>query len=168
MNLSAYIEISENRFREEKGLYFEDYVPGVTIEHQPGRTITITDNIWQSLVSMNQHPLHIDDAYASQTEFSKILVSSLVTFNIINGMTVHSVSQRAIANLGWDAVRLVSPVFVGDTLYAETEILSKRLSKTRPDQGIVTVRTKGMNQRKTVVIEFNRSILVPCRPTAAR
>ncbi|AXW64871.1 dehydratase (plasmid) [Ralstonia solanacearum] len=167
VNPSAYTEISENRFREEKGLYFEDYTPGITIEHRPGRTITITDNIWQSLVSMNQHPVHIDDAYASQTEFSRLLVSSLVTFNIINGMTVHSISQRAIANLGWDAVRLVSPVFVGDTLYAETEILSKRRSKSRPNQGIVTVRTKGLNQDNTVVIEFNRTILVPCRPAQA-
>lgn len=167
MNLPAYAKISKNRFREEKGLYFEDYTPGITIEHQPGRTVTITDNIWQSLISMNQHPIHIDDVYAKKTEFSRLLVSSLVTFNIVNGMTVHSISQRAIANLGWDNIRLLAPVFVGDTLYAETEILGKRVSKSRTGQGIVVVETRGTNQNGSVVIEFKRTILVPCRATPA-
>jgi itaconyl-CoA hydratase len=157
-----YLKISENRYREDRGLYYEDFVLGNIIEHRPGRTITSTDNIWQSLISMNQHPLHIEKEYAKHTEFKEMIVSSLVTFNIVNGMTVNTISQKAVANLGWDQVRLLAPVFVGNTLYAETEILEKRLSKSRPDQGIVRVRTSGFNQKNQKVIEFQRSFLV-CR-----
>jgi len=161
MKTSSYIKISKNRYKEDKGFYYEDFDPGIIIEHTPGRSITETDNIWQSLISMNQHPVHIDKAYAENAEFKKLLVSSLVTFNIINGMTVFSISQKCIANLGWKSVTLTAPVFVGDTLYAETEILSKRESKTRPEQGIIEVKTRGFNQGKIKVIEFERTLLVP-------
>ena len=161
MNFNAYEQVAENRYRENKGFYYEDFVVGTVIEHTPGRTITMTDNIWQSLISMNQHPVHIDAEYAKTCEFGKILVSSLVTFNIINGLTVHSISHRAIANLGWDQVKLNHPVFVGDTLCAETEIISKRLSKSRTGQGIVIVKTTGKNQHNKTVIQFLRSILIP-------
>lgn len=150
------------RYREDKGLHFEDLNPGLIIEHRPGRTITETDNIWQSLINMNQHPIHINKQYAEQTEFGKLLVGGLVTFNIVNGMTVSSISQKAICHLGWDKVRFQNPVFVGDTLYAETEVLSRRYSKSRPKQGIVTVLTRGMNQQGKTVVCFERSILLPC------
>lgn len=163
MDIPAYKEIGENRFIEEKGLFFEDFVVGSTIVHWPGRTVTEADNIWQSLINMNQHPLHIDNAYGSDTEFGKVLVSSLVTFNIINGMTVHSISHRCIANLGWEDVKLTAPVFVGDSIYAETTILNKRVSKKRPTQGIVTVKTIGLNQDKKQVIEFTRNVLIPMK-----
>jgi len=163
MEISAYRLVSDNRYQEEKGLYYEDFIVGTTIEHVPGRTITTTDNIWQSLIAMNQHPLHIESEYAKQTEFGQILVSSLVTFNIVNGMTVHTISQKAIANLGWDEVRLHHPVYVGDTLTAETEILDKRLSRSRQKQGIVHVLTRGAKQDGKVVISFRRSILLPLR-----
>jgi itaconyl-CoA hydratase len=163
MERFGYIKTGENRYREDKGFSYEDFVIGMVIEHRPGRTVTATDNIWQSLISMNQHPLHIDAEYAGQTEFKELLVSSLVTFNIVNGLTVHSISHKAVANLGWDSVRLTSPVFVGDTLYAETEVLSKRESRSRPQQGVVTVRTLGRNQRGQQVIAFERIVLVPMR-----
>ncbi|MDD3266389.1 MAG: MaoC family dehydratase [Burkholderiales bacterium] len=160
-NLNKYIKVSENRYREKHGLFLEDFQVGTTIEHRPGRTITLTDNIWQSLISMNQHPIHIDKEFARNTEFKEILVSSLVTFNIVNGMTVNSMSNNVIANLGWDNVRLLNPVFVGDTLYAESEVLSVRESKSRPNQGIVIIKTTGFKQDKTIVIQFNRTFLVP-------
>ena len=156
----AYTRLGESRFREARGLFLEELNPGLVIEHRPGRTITMTDNIWSSLLAMNLHPLHIDAHYAAGTEFGRIVVSSLVTFGIVNGMTVHSLSQNAIANLGWDKVRLVSPVFVGDTLYAESQILTRRPSKSRPHQGIVCAETIGQKEDGTEVIRFERTFLV--------
>lgn len=163
MTKFGYQQITANRIRENKGFSYVDLVPGLIIEHRPGRTVLDADNIWQSLLALNQHPLHINHDYAKDTEFGKVLVSSLVTFSIINGMTVSSISQKAIANLGWDHVKLTAPVYVGDTLYAETEILTKRASKTRPEQGIVTVKTLGFNQENIKVIEFERTILMPMK-----
>ncbi|MCB5164171.1 MaoC family dehydratase [Streptomyces bambusae] len=160
---ASYVELEPGRFREDEGLHYEDYVVGQVFEHRPGRTITTTDNIWSSLLSLNQHPLHIDEVYASGTPFKKLLVSSLVTFGIVNGMTVKTISQKAVANLGWDGVRLVAPVFVGDTLYAETEILSKRPTASRPGEGIVTVHTVGRNQDGVKVIEFDRTLMASMR-----
>ncbi|MFC5885726.1 MaoC family dehydratase [Kitasatospora sp. CM 4170] len=142
-------------------MVYEDFVPGEVVEHRPGRTITMSDNTWSSLLCLNQHPLHIDAVYAEQTAFKRILVSSLVTFGIVNGMTVSSISAKCIANLGWDKVRMTAPVFVGDTLYATTRILTKRESAKRPGEGIVTVHTTGLNQDGVSVIEFERTILVP-------
>jgi itaconyl-CoA hydratase len=155
--------VAPGRFREDDGLYYEDFVVGHTFEHRPGRTVTATDNIWSSLLSLNQHPLHIDEVYASGTQFKRLLVSSLVTFNIVNGMTVKTISQRGVANLGWDRVRLTAPVFVGDTLQAETTVTAKRLSGTRPGEGVVTVHTVGRNQEGVQVVEFDRTILIPLR-----
>lgn len=168
MEKFGYTRIADGRYREDKGFYFEDFEPGTIIEHRPGRTVTEVDNIWQSLISMNQHPLHIDTEYAGNTEFGKLLVSSLVTFNIVNGMTVHTISQKATANLGWDKVRLTAPVFVGDTLYAETTIMSKRETASRPGDGIVEVATIGTNQHGIRVIEFNRTIMMRKRPLGSR
>ena len=161
--LPAYTELAPGRFREDAGLRYEDYVVGHVFEHRPGRTITATDNIWSSLLCLNQHPLHIDEVYASGTQFGRLLVSSLVTFGIVNGMTVRTVSQQAVANLGWDKVRLSAPVFVGDTLYAETTITGKRPSESRPGQGIVNVHTVGRNQDGVQVIEFDRTVLASVR-----
>lgn len=163
MQKFGYKKIGDNRFREDKGFCYEDFEPGVTIEHSPGRTITSTDNSWMSLLAMNQSPLHIDAVYCERTEFKQLLVSSLVTFNIVNGMTVHTVSHKGIANLGWDRVRLLHPVFVGDTLFAESTVLEKRESKSRPTQGIVKVQTIGKNQDGVAVIEFERTVLVEMR-----
>lgn len=164
--LPAYVELEPGRFREDEGLRYEDYVVGHVFEHRPGRTITATDNIWSSLLCLNQHPLHIDEGYAAETPFKKLLVSSLVTFGIVNGMTVRTISQKAVANLGWDKVRLNAPVFVGDTLYAETAIVAKRPSGSRPGEGIVTVRTVGRNQDGVQVIEFDRTLLASPRHPA--
>lgn len=163
--MSPFRELSPGRFREDEGLRYEDYVVGHVFEHRPGRTITATDNVWSSLLVLNQHPLHIDEVYASQTEFGRLLVSSLVTFGIVNGMTVKTISQKAVANLGWDKVRLNAPVFVGDTLYAETAILAKRPSGSRRGQGVVTVHTMGRNQDGVQVIEFDRTLLAAARST---
>lgn len=157
----AYEEISPRRYREKQGLTFEEFEIGTVWEHRPGRTITEADNIWGSLLSMNQHPVHCDDAYAGKTEFGRTLVNSAISFAIVNGMTVASLSAQAIANLGWDKVRLTKPVFVGDTLYAESTVLSKRLSRSRPNQGIVAISTQGINQDGEIFMTMERSFLVP-------
>lgn len=163
MRTNAFQTVAPGTYREDGGLEYEDFVPDEVVEHRPGRTITMTDNVWSSLLCLNQHPLHIDAVYAEQTGFGRIVVSSLVTFGIVNGMTVATISAKGVANLGWDKVRLSAPVFVGDTLYARTRVLAKRESKTRPDEGIVTVHTTGLNQDGVSVIAFDRTILVPRR-----
>lgn len=162
-HLSLYKKVGERRYRESHGLYFEDFEIGAVVEHRPGRTVTDADNVWQSLLALNLHPLHIDEAYGAETEFGRTLVSSLVTLSIVSGMSVNSTSAKAVANLGWKEIRLVAPVFVGDTLYAETEYLSKRLSEKRPTQGIVTVLTRGVKADGTLFLTAERSFLVPTR-----
>ena len=149
-----------NRFREEIGRYFEDFNVGDVYEHRPGRTINEADNSWFTLLTMNTHPLHFDAEYAKDSEFGKILVNSCLTLSIVAGMSVSDVSQKAIANLGWTDIKLPAPVFIGDTIYAETEVLEKRESKSRPTQGIVSVRTKGTKSDGTVFMTFDRTILV--------
>jgi itaconyl-CoA hydratase len=157
------VKISDNRYRESHGLYYEDFDIGDIYEHRPGRTITQADNTWQSMLNGNTHPLHIDENYAKGTEFGQIIVSSLVTIHIIGGLSLSSTSARGIANLGWKNIELISPVFIGDTIYAETEVLSKRLSKSRLGDGIVTVKTKGIKHEGTHFLTWERSFLVPCR-----
>jgi itaconyl-CoA hydratase len=142
------------------GRYFEEFKVGATYKHRPGRTISEADNTWFTLLTMNQNPIHLDAEYAKHTEFKKPLVVSTLTVSIVVGMSVADVSQKAIANLGWKEIRLPKPVFAGDTLYAESTVLDKRASKSRRDQGIVTVRTIGRNQRGQVVCEFERTMLV--------
>ena len=153
--------VGDKRFRESYGRYFEDFEIGDVYEHRPGRTITETDNTWFTLLTMNQHPLHFDKEYGAKTEFGKMLVNSCLTISLVTGMSVSDISQKTIANLGWDKVRLSGPVFVGDTLYAESQVLSKRESNSRPNQGIVSVETKGIKQDESVVISFERSMLIP-------
>ncbi|MGH8765928.1 MAG: MaoC family dehydratase [Burkholderiales bacterium] len=154
------VKVGEQRYRERFGRYFEDFEVGATYEHRPGRTISEADNTWFTLLTMNQHPVHFDAEYAKHTEFGKPLVVSTLTLSILVGMSVSDTSQKAIANLGWEKIVLPRPVFIGDTLYGESTVLSKRESKSRPDQGIVSIRTIGMNQRKEVVCEFDRTMLV--------
>ncbi|MEH6638642.1 MAG: MaoC family dehydratase [Porticoccaceae bacterium] len=155
------VEIAPGRYRESYGRYLEDFAVGDVYEHRPGRTITETDNTWFTLLTMNQHPLHFDKEYAKHSEFGKPLVNSTMTLSIIAGMSVSDVSQKTIANLGWKEVKMPAPVFIGDTLYAESEVLEIRESKSRPDAGIVTVRTLGKNQDGTIVMDFVRSMLIP-------
>ena len=145
------------------GRYFDDFNVGDVYQHLPGRTISQQDNAWFTLLTMNTHPLHFDVEYAANTEFGRPLVNSALTLAIVAGMSVSDLSQKAIANLGWTDIRLTAPVFPGDTLYAESEVLSKRESKSRPTQGIVSARTVGMNAAGTVVMTYDRSFLVPTR-----
>ena len=154
-------EIEPGRYRESYGRYYEDFVVGDIYEHRPGRTITQTDNIWFSLLTMNQHPLHIDEEFGKGTEFGKTLVLSPLTVSLMVGMSVSDISQKAIANLGWTDIVLPHPLYVGDTLYAESEVLEKRESKSRPNDGIVTVQTTGKNQDGTIVASYKRSALIP-------
>lgn len=162
-DIRAFKKVGERRYRESRGLYYEDFILGDIVEHRPGRTITEADNIWQSLLALNPNPLHIDAAYSSHTEWGKPLVSSLVTLSIVAGMSVQSTSAKTLANLGWEEIRLVHPVFAGDTLYAESEVLEKRLSKSRPNQGIVNCATRGFNQEGALVLSYRRSFLIPTR-----
>ncbi len=156
-------EVGPHRFRETYGRYFEDFNVGDVYEHRPGRTVTEADNIQFTLLTMNPHPIHLDRVFAAQSEFGRPLVNSTLTLAIVTGMSVTDVSYKAIANLGWNDIRLSAPVFAGDTLYAESEVLNKRESKSRPTQGIVTVKTTGMKSDGTVFLSFERTVLVPMR-----
>jgi itaconyl-CoA hydratase len=154
------IEVAPGRYRETFGRHFEDFKEGDIYEHRPGRTITDADNVWFTLLTMNTHPAHFDYEFAKKTEFGKPLVCSPFTVALMVGMSVSDVSQKAVANLGWSDIKLTGPLFPGDTLYAEIEVVEKRESKSRPEQGIVTVRTVGKNQHGDVVCTFNRSMLI--------
>ena len=160
---ATHKEVAPGRYRQTFGRCFEDFAEGDVYEHRPGRTISEADNTWFTLLTMNQHPLHFDAAYAAKTEFGKPVVNSALTLAIIAGMSVSDVSQQAIANLGWNDIRLTAPVFAGDTVYAESEVLSKRESSSRPTQGIVTVRTTGRKADGTVIMTYERTVLVPKR-----
>jgi len=153
-------KVGENRYRETFGRFFEEFTVGDIYEHRPGRTITETDNTWFTLLTMNTHPAHFDKEYAKGTEFGKPLVCSPFTVALMVGMSVTDVSQKAIANLGWENIDMTAPMFVGDTLYAESEVLETRASKSRPAQGIVTVKTRGFNQDGVAVCSFVRKVLV--------
>jgi len=141
------------------GRTYEDFEVGDIYQHPIGRTITQTDNIWFTLLTVNNNPIHLDDVYAAQTEFKKPLVDSTLTLAIATGLSVSDISQNAI-NLGWDEIRLPNPLFNGDTLYAQSEVLSMRLSQSRPSMGVIQVKTTGFNQHGQVVIEFKRTLMV--------
>jgi len=142
-----------------QGRVFEDFEPGDIFEHPLGRTITQADNIWFTLLTVNTNPIHFDEAYAARTEFKRPLVNSTFTLALVTGLSVSDVSLNAI-NLGWDEVRLPAPVFEGDTLYAQSEVIEARPSASRPTMGIVKLRTTGVNQNGVKVIEFLRTIMV--------
>jgi itaconyl-CoA hydratase len=146
----------ENRIR---GRYYEDLEVGMVLRHPLGRTVTQTDNAWFTLLTANSNPIHFDVHYAAQTEFGKPLVNSTFTFSVVTGLSVADLSQYAI-NLGWDDVRIPAPLFEGDTIYAQTEVLSRRESKSRPNMGLVEVKTTGFKQDGCVIMEFKRTILV--------
>ena len=152
--------VGENEYIEEHGGDYEDFEPGMTIKHWPGRTLSEADNTWLTLLTMNQHPLHFDQAYGAQVEYGRVLVNSSITLALVSGMTVQALSARAVANLGWEKVRLKDPLFVGDTLYATSKILAKRPSKSQPNKGIVTVETLGIKSTGETVITFERSFMV--------
>ncbi len=156
-------EVAPGRFRESAGRYYEEFEVGHVYEHRPGRTLSEADNTWFTLLTMNQHPVHFDEEYARRTEFGKPLVNSTLTLAVVVGMSVADVSQRAVANLGWTDIEMPAPVFNGDTLYAESTVLEKRESKSRPTQGIVTVKTRAWKQDGSTVMTFKRSVLVPKR-----
>ena len=155
--------IGEQRFRESYGRYLEEFTVGDVYEHRPGRTISETDNTWFTLLTMNQHPLHFDREYGAKSEFGQVLVNSCLTLSLVTGMSVSDVSQKTVANLGWSEVKLTAPVFVGDTIYAESEVLEIRESRSRPQQGIVTIRSRGLKQGGVEVINFVRAMLIPKR-----
>ena len=156
-------EVAPGRWRASAGRCFEDFAVGDVYEHRPGRTIGEADNTWFTLLTMNQHPLHFDAAFAAKSEFGRPVVNSCLTLSIVAGMSVADVSQKAIANLGWSDIRLTAPVFVGDTIYADSEVLATRASKSRPTQGVVTVRTTGRKADGTVFMTYERTVLVPKR-----
>ena len=146
-----------------EGRFLEDFVVGDRYRHAHGRTVTEADNTWFTLLTNNTHDIHFNADYASRTEFGKPLVVSTLTLSIVTGLSVPDVSQNAVANLGWDQVRLTAPVFAGDTIYAESEVLEVRPSRSRPGQGVVRVRTRGFNQRDETIITFERTVLVYSR-----
>ena len=152
------------------GRCYEDFVVGMVMRHPLGRTVSNVDNTWFSLLTNNSNPIHFDRHYAAQTEFGEPLVNSTFTLALVVGLSVSDISRHAV-NLGWDEVRLPAPVLEGDTIYAESAVLSMRESASRPHMGIVTVRTRGYKQDGTVVITYRRSIMVykrghaPVRPT---
>ena len=141
------------------GRCYEDFEDGMMIRHPLGRTITPTDNAWYTLLTVNTNPIHFDAHYASQTEFGKPLVNSTLTLALVTGLSVADVSQYAV-NLGWDEVRMPAPVFEGDTIYAQTEVIARRESKSRPNMGLVEIKTTGFKQDGTIVLTFRRTILV--------
>ncbi|GIW11052.1 MAG: molybdenum cofactor biosynthesis protein MoeC [Dehalococcoidia bacterium] len=150
-----------------QGRFFEDFEVGDVYRHNLGRTLTDADNIWFTLLTMNTNPIHFDAEYARGTSFGRMLINSCLTLAIVTGQSVPDVSENAV-NLGWDEVRLPNPLYAGDTLYAESEVIEKRESRSRPEAGIVTIRTRGLKQDGTVVIEFKRTMLVYKRDHAPK
>lgn len=142
------------------GRFFEDFEVGDVYRHPLGRTVTTTDNIWFTLLTQNTAPIHFDHHYAAQTEFGRPLVDSTFTVALVTGQSVTDISQNVFANLAWDEIRLPNPVFEGDTVYSQSEVLEVRESKSRPNMGIVSVKSTGYKQDGTIVITFKRTLLV--------
>jgi itaconyl-CoA hydratase len=146
--------------KDWRGRYFEDFDPGDVFRSRLGRTITDTDNSWFTQLTLNTNQMHFNTPYAERTPFGKQLVNSTFTLALVTGMTVPDTSENATANLAWTDIKLPKPVFVGDTLWAETEILDVRESRSHQNAGIVAMRCRGINQRREVVIEFKRTFMV--------
>ena len=146
---------------------YEELEIGAVYRSRRGRTVLEADNVWFTLLTLNTNPIHFDAEYAAATEWKRPLVDSTFTLALVTGLSVEAVSEHGV-NLGWREVTLPAPVFAGDTIRAETEVLAKRESRSRPGFGIVTVRTRGLNQRDEVVIEFERSIMLTLEGDAAR
>src|SRR6202022_554322 len=141
------------------GRFFEDFAVGDIYRSRLGRTIPETDNIQFTMITNNANQIHFNAHYAGRTEFKKPLVNSALTLSVIAGLGVSDLSENGFA-LGWDYIKLPNPVFPGDTLYSQSEVLSARESKSRPGQGVVKVRTLGVNQDGVIVIEYERSVMV--------
>jgi len=151
-----------------QGRFFDDFEVGDTYRHPLGRTITETDNIWFTLLTCNTNQTHFNADYAGRADFQQYLVNSALTISLVSGLSVSDISENAVANLGWDEVRLPNPVFVGDTLYAETTILDKRKSESRPYAGIVNIQTRGFKSDGTTIITFKRTVMVYTREGSPR
>ena len=147
--------------RERFGGYFEDFTVGDVYKHWPGKTILESDNNLFCLLTMNHHPLHSDTNYCKDQKYGKIVVCGPLVISLVVGMTVSDISGMAIANLDYEKITHDGPVFIGDTLYAQTEILDKRESKSKPDRGIIYVETKAFNQDEDLVLTLRRHVLVP-------
>ena len=146
--------------KEWRGRFFEDFEVGDVFRGRLGRTVTETDNVWFTCLTMNTNQMHFNDHYAAGTPFGRPLVNSTFTLALVAGLSVPDTSENAAANLGWTDIKLPNPVFVGDTIWAESEILELRESRSRPNVGIVTVRTRGINQQREVVVEYRRSFMI--------
>lgn len=146
-----------------QGRFFEDFTVGDVYRHPLGRTITATDNAWFTLMTMNTNQLHFNDHYSETGEFGQQLVVSTLTLSIVTGLSVADVSQNAVANLAWNNIELTHPVFIGDTLYAESIVTATRPSRSRPHVGIVSVHTRGLNQDGKVCLSFDRTVMVSRR-----
>ncbi len=142
------------------GRVFEDFEVGDIYEHPLGRTVLPADNVWFTCLTMNTNPIHFDAAYASKTEFKRPLVNSCFTLALVTGQSVTDLTVNAVANLGWDEVKLPHPLFEGDTVRSKSEVLETRESRSRPNVGIVRVRTTGVNQEGQTVIEFVRTFMI--------
>ena len=149
--------------KEWRGRFFEDVAVGDVFRSRLGRTISEPDNVWFTCLTMNTNQVHFNDEFAAGTHFGKPLVNSCLTLALVTGLSVADTSENAAANLGWTDVVLPKPVFAGDTLWAESEILEKRPSRTNPAVGIVTMRSRGVNQRGEVVVEFLRTFMLYSR-----
>lgn len=143
-----------------QGRYFEDFEIGDVYQHRLGRTITETDNTWFTLLTLNTNQMHFNAQYAERSTYGRLLVNSGFTVALVVGISVSDTSENAIANLGWDEIRLPHPIFVGDTLWAESLVVAKRESRSRPDAGIVTFRSRGLNQDGQVCVTYRRSVLI--------
>ena len=146
--------------KEWRGRFYEDFEPGDTFRSRFGRTVTQTDNIWFTCLTMNTNPIHFSEPHAARTQFQRPLVNSAFTLALVTGLTVPDTSENAAANLAWTDITLPKPVFEGDTIWAESEILTKRESRSNPSVGIVSMRCRGVNQSGETVIEFKRTFMV--------
>lgn len=146
--------------KEWRGRFFEDFEVGDVFKSRLGRTITQTDNIWFTLLTLNTNQMHFNTPYTETTRFGKPLVNSAFTLALVTGMTVPDTSENATANLAWTDIKLPKPLFEGDTVWAESEIIDKRESKSTPNVGIISMRCRGINQKREVVIEFKRTFMV--------
>ncbi len=153
-------QIDEDIYEENFGLLYGDFKEKCIIKHFPGRTITETDNMLISMLGMNVHPIHIDYEHSKGNEWGRPIVSSLVTVAIVGGLSLRGTSAQGLMNLGWKNIELPNPVFIGDTLYAQSKCINKRLSKSREHVGIVQMETIAKNQKNEVVIKWERTFMV--------
>ncbi len=145
------------------GRCLEDFAAGAVYQHSVRKTITESDNNLFSLLTMNHHPVHLDQDYASKAQHGQVLVVGTLVFSLVVGLTVADISGRAVANLAYEGVNHDAPVHIGDTIRAETEVIEMRESKSRNDRGIVYVETRAYNQRDEKILTFRRRVLIPKR-----